>query len=145
MSLILKSFSELSGDELYAVLKLRQDVFVLEQQSLYGDLDDLDQVSLHLLWGQPSEMAAYLRLREEQGQCVKIERVVTAAHARGRGLAGQLMDRALSEAHQRWPELPVRLSAQVEVIEFYRRRGFVVCSDPYDDGGIDHVDMVLAD
>jgi ElaA protein len=129
---------ELDPVTLYALLRLRAEVFVVEQASPYLDLDgrDLAPETVHM-WTQG--FSAALRIVGEDGGARRIGRVVTAPVHRGRGLAGALMDAALA----RTPERPVLLDAQVPMTGWYERYGFVVSGPAYDDQGIEHLPMRL--
>jgi len=118
---------------------------VLEQRSLYEDIDGRDPGSLHLLALQgEGRLLGGLRLLPPAGaeEPVKIGRVALLPEARGRGLGAALLREALAEAARRFPGRPLFLSAQCDQVPFYERLGFAVSSEPYDDGGIDHVDML---
>lgn len=126
---------------------------MLEQRSLYEDIDGRDPGSLHLLAfegrdegaaGLPGGLLGGLRLMPPvaAGEPVKIGRVALLPEARGRGLGAALMREALAEAERRHPGRPLFLSAQCDQVPFYQRLGFAVTSEAYDDGGIDHVDML---
>ncbi|MFB9887297.1 GNAT family N-acetyltransferase [Balneatrix alpica] len=142
MSLSLQwlAFSELSASQLYQVLALRQQVFVLEQQCLYPDIDGNDPQALHLLAWQGNELQGYLRVFM-QDTPVRIGRVVVAPAGRGQGLAAKLMQAALKRIAQERPATMVELGAQQYLEEFYRRLGFMPVSNVYLEDGIPHIDM----
>ena len=125
-------------------MALRQRVFVVEQQSIYIDLDGLDQGALHLCVQEhkSEEVIGYTRLRlDKKSKVAKIERVVIDQNYRGKGIANQLMQACLDKSIlDQMAE--IKLSAQVEVIPYYKKWGFVAVGDVYDDGGIDHRDMI---
>ena len=102
MQLIWRNFSEFSLEDLYRLLKLRQDVFILEQQSLYADLDHKDQTARHLLAQEKGLLVGALRLSVEEGEPVMISRVVVAKVARGKGVGMDLMRAALEETEKQW-------------------------------------------
>lgn len=144
-------FDALSPAALYAALRLRSEVFVVEQQCVFLDLDGRDAVALHLLGeragddGRP-DLVAYARLFAP-GDCYAesaIGRVVSSPRARGEGLGRTLMQRAIAECEARWPGHPIRLGAQRYLERFYASLGFVVAGTPYDEDGIPHVEMVRA-
>lgn len=138
------SFKQLTIEQLYAILKLRSDVFISEQQSIYQDIDDLDQFAWHLQITDEGRLAAYARLRAvSKDNCYKIERVVTAQTFRGRGLGKSLMNNALETIKSLGVYKNVYLSAQLEVVDFYQCWGFITKGAAYDDGGILHKDMYL--
>jgi len=125
------------------LLKLRADVFVVEQRSPYPDIDGRDDApgTLHL-WLIDERSAgipvAYLRMVTDLDGSVRIGRVVTAASHRGRGLAGRLMTAAMDRLS---PEVPCVLNAQTHLERFYAGHGFVVTGPEFDDDGIPHVPM----
>lgn len=134
-------FDELDTTTLYALLRLRIEVFVVEQQCPYPELDGRDsEPATRHLWlpdesGQP---LAYLRILSEAGNELRIGRVSTARHARGRGLAGRLLRAALAWTGER----PVRLAAQSHSTGFYARYGFVIDGAEFVEDGIPHQPMV---
>lgn len=138
------TFDELFPSQLYAILQLRQQVFIEEQQSIYSDIDGLDQVAQHLCIWVDQRLVAYARIREVDGQkTVKIERVVTARDFRMRRLGTSIMDSLINHVKQHSGYTKISLSAQLEVINFYRQWGFEADGSAYDDGGILHKDMLL--
>jgi ElaA protein len=142
---ICKHHSDLGKEQLYAILRLRTEVFVVEQRCAYQEVDgqDLSGDTLHLMGWQDDGLHAYLRLLdpESQGGDVVIGRVVTAPSARDQGLGHQLMEKALEQAEKHWPGVPVYLSAQVHLQEYYGRYGFVVVGEEFVDEGIAHIGM----
>lgn len=145
MEFRLLSYLDLSKDALYQVLRLRQQVFIDEQQSIYEDIDNLDSVSRHLLATDGSTLAGYIRLRLiEAGRVAKVERVVVAPSHRGIKLGHQLMDAVMDTIARTETVKTARLSAQLEVVPFYQKWGFEPCGEAYDDGGILHRDMACS-
>lgn len=144
------AFDELSGADLYQVLALRQDVFVLEQQCLYPDLDGRDQEAWHLLGWQSTDgqrrLAAYLRCFAPGVRYAEMSlgRVLTAPAARGTGIGKRLLELGIDHAERAHPGHPIRIGAQRYLERFYQGFGFVTISTPYDEDGIEHVDMVRA-
>ncbi|MCZ8076839.1 MAG: GNAT family N-acetyltransferase [Paucibacter sp.] len=141
-------FEGLNVHELYAALALRAQVFVLEQDCVYLDLDGHDPAVLHLL-GQAADsdaVLAYARLvppgtkGPSQTQPM-IGRVVTAPAARGRGAGRALMLQALRACAEHWPGQAVEIQAQSYLRAFYASLGFVATSAPYLDDDIEHIDM----
>ncbi|WP_018635758.1 GNAT family N-acetyltransferase [Parafrankia elaeagni] len=134
-------FDELPPRVLYALLRLRAQVFVVEQRCAYQDLDgrDLEPATRHLwLAVEPAEPLAYLRVVEE-AEGLRIGRVVTVVHARRGGLADRLLTAALGDAGG---GRPVVLSAQTSAVGLYTRHGFVAAGEEYLEDGIPHVPMV---
>jgi len=140
----LKHFDELDIHSLYALLKLRCDVFVVEQDCPYPELDDIDQTSLHLLGYQTSELVAYLRLFKSDlnGNEVKIGRVVTLESARRGGIGSELMRQGIAASEAHFPAHDIRISAQERLSAFYHALGFKTASEPYDEDGIPHIAML---
>jgi ElaA protein len=138
---VISDFASLGAAGLYRLLKLRCDVFVVEQRSAYPELDgrDAEPGTAHLWLDAPDgSVAAYLRILAEPGGGARIGRVVTAKESRGRGLAARLMAEAMAHIG---PQREVVLDAQVGAIGLYERFGFAVCGPPFDDEGVEHVPM----
>jgi ElaA protein len=141
-------FDELSTKVLYAILRARQVVFVVEQNCPFLDADDVDQHCLHLLgWqvqGFNNALAAYARLVPPGGKYREpsIGRVITSPEFRGQGLGKELMQRAVQAMDQLYPGLAIRIGAQQYLEMFYSGFGFVTVSPPYIEDGIPHVEMV---
>jgi ElaA protein len=138
-------FEALTLDELYELLRFRQAIFVVEQRSVYPDLDGLDQSAWHLVARFANELAGYLRLIPIAGPppLVRIGRVAVAPHRRRCGIGRTLMEEALKFSRDRYARQPICLGAQVHLASFYESFGFAATSDPYDDFGVAHVDMEL--
>jgi ElaA protein len=140
-----RRFDELTAGELYELLRFRQSIFVVEQASAYPDLDGLDQSAWHLLARSESELIGYLRLTAKPGPppLLRIGRVGVSAPLRRCGLGRMLMEKALGFCRERFPLQPIALGAQVPLVPFYESFGFAITSEPYDDFGVAHVEMVL--
>ncbi len=133
------SFTELNAATLYALLKLRVDVFVVEQRAAYPDLDgrDLEPATRHLWLAEDGVPVGYLRVLAEPDGSARVGRVVVAATHRRRGLGGRLMAAAVAEVGDR----PSVLAAQAHLAGFYQRYGYQVVGPEYLDDGIPHVPM----
>jgi len=141
------AFEEFSAVELLGVLKLRQDVFVLEQACLYEDIDGIDEQSLHLLMKSPAgELVGYCRIVPPgvKFELVSIGRVVTPLVLRGRTLGTELMRQAVLTTQQLFPGQDIEIEAQAHLEEFYNRFGFQRVSEEFMLDGIPHVQMILA-
>jgi ElaA protein len=141
-------FADLTVAQLYEMLALRQQVFVLEQNCLYPDIDGLDPGAHHLLgWrsvdGQ-RELAAALRCLAPGAKYTEMSlgRVVTSPAARGTGLGRELVAEGIACAEKLHPGHAIRIGAQAHLEGFYAGFGFVTVSEPYDEDGIMHVDML---
>ena len=141
-------FSELSPADLYAVVRLREEVFIVEQQCAYPDADGRDPLAWHLLGWSDREngktLVAYARifepgLRYTEGS---IGRVVTAPEVRGTGLGKALMAEALRRLEGLAPGQTIKIAAQRRLEKFYLELGFRTVSAPYEEDGIMHVDML---
>lgn len=138
-------FDELTALELYEILKLRVDVFVVEQNCPYPELDGLDQQSIHLAYRENGEILAYARLVPAglKYDVPSIGRVIVRPAARGHGLARQLMRKSLDYIFTEWHPAAVQLQGQEYLKGFYQSFGFEPISDVYDEDGIPHLDMRL--
>ncbi|MDI4633968.1 GNAT family N-acetyltransferase [Pelomonas sp. V22] len=131
----------LDARSLYAVLKLRSEVFVVEQQCVYLDPDGADLEAWHLLGrDEAGSLQAYARLLEGP----RIGRVVTAPGARGAGQGRALMQQAIAECERLWPGQAIELAAQAYLQRFYASFGFEPVSALYEEDGIPHIDMKRA-
>jgi ElaA protein len=138
------SFDELSNRDLYAMLKARQDVFVLEQACLYPDFDGLDQGAHHLIGWRDGKVAAYLRILAPGAKYTEmsIGRVLTSDFARGSGIGRELVGLGVEHAVKLYPGHRIRIGAQAHLEHFYASFGFERISDVYDEDGIPHIDML---
>lgn len=138
------SFVELSNQQLYALMQLRQEVFVVEQDCVYLDVDGYDQDAWHILGDKNHELVAYCRILSpgKKYQEASIGRVVTAKSARRTGLGQTLMQQALACVRQQFGAVDVRISAQLYLKEFYQAFNFNAVSQPYDEDGIPHIEML---
>ena len=140
-----RPFDEMTAGELYELLRFRQSIFVVEQACAYPDLDDLDHGAWHLLARLESELIGYLRLTAITGPppLVRIGRVAVLRSLRRGGVGRMLMEKALIRCRERFPLQAIVLGAQVPLVPFYESFGFAATSEPYDDFGVAHVEMVL--
>jgi ElaA protein len=136
-------FDALSPAHLYAVLRLRSEVFVMEQQCIFLDADGLDADALHLGAWQQGQLMAYARLLPPGVKAAGpvISRVITAPAARGTGLGHQLNQQALAHIARTWPGQGVTLFAQAHLQPFYARAGFVGVGAEFIEDGIPHREM----
>lgn len=139
-----KTFQELTPDELYSYLQLRVNVFIVEQSCPYPELDGYDTESLHLAYIENQELLAYARILPAgvKYNRTSIGRVIVHQKARGKGLAKQLMELSIKTIEEKWPGEEIQLQAQTYLRQFYRSFGFNEVSEEYDEDGIPHVDMV---
>ncbi|TNE87986.1 MAG: GNAT family N-acetyltransferase [Deltaproteobacteria bacterium] len=137
------TFEELGVHRLYAVLALRQAVFVVEQECAYLDADGDDADAMHLLGELDGELVAYVRAfapgRVYDEAC--IGRVITAERIRGTGQGRPLMLEAIRQVEATWGPGPIKLSAQSHLRAYYESLGFAVCGEGYLEDGIPHLPM----
>lgn len=136
-------FNEFTAQELYNILKLRVEVFVVEQNCPYPELDGLDEVSTHIVYEEGGEVLAYARLvpAGEKYEVPSIGRVIVRKEARGRGLAKELLERCIRYIEEQWKEPEIQLQGQLYLKDFYGSFGFEAISGVYDEDGIPHIDM----
>ncbi|EIT66454.1 GNAT family N-acetyltransferase [Lactococcus garvieae] len=142
----IKNFEELTRSELYKILHVRSEVFVVEQACAYQDIDGKDQKSLHL-WLEDEEGAiqSYCRILPAGLSYpeASIGRVLVKESQRGKGTARKMMQQALEFLAQAWREPLVRIEAQYYLRAFYASFGFKEDSEPFLEDGIKHVEMIL--
>ena len=142
------SFEDLSRDDIYEILERRQQVFVVEQHCVYPDIDRVDQQAFHLLgWkrdGAQRQLVAYLRcvFPGVKYPEVSLGRVLNTSAVRGTGVGRAMLALAIQHAERQFPGLRIRISAQQYLEAFYRSFGFETVSEPYDEDGIPHVEML---
>lgn len=139
------AWPELGVDQLYRILQLRQEVFVVEQNCVYRDLDGLDCQALHMLCLREESLLAYQRCLPPGSSYAEssLGRVVVAPQARGGQLGRELVQRGIDCNRRQWPDTPIRIGAQAHLQGFYASLGFVEASDPYVEDGIPHIEMLL--
>jgi ElaA protein len=143
VKVVLSGLDELSPRDLYDMLKLRVDVFVVEQKCPYPELDgkDLDALHLRLLSGGDLVGSARIRKPAKTDPAARIGRVVVSPEHRGKKLGDRLMVEAIAQCERLYAESPIKLSAQSQLLRFYESFGFVPVSEEYLEDGIPHVDM----
>lgn len=141
----IKTFEELTTTELYDLLRLRSEVFVVEQNCIFLDLDDKDQACHHLLLHQEDQLAAYVRIVPAgvTFEEVSIGRVVTSPATRGTGLGRVVMELGIKACQELFGNVPIKIGAQCYATKFYNSLGFQEIGEVYDEDGIDHIHMIL--
>ncbi|MFD2522823.1 GNAT family N-acetyltransferase [Emticicia soli] len=139
-------FYELSHDELYAMLALRQEVFIVEQNCPFLDADGKDQIALHLMiFDKDQQLVAYTRLFDKdvyyEGY-TSIGRVVTSPKARGGGLGRVLMEKSIEKVLDLFGQAPIKIGAQKYLEKFYQSLGFQPTGNDYIEDGIPHTYMI---
>ena len=140
----LKKFDDLTSDELYGILKLRSEVFVVEQDCVYQDLDDKDQLSYHLFLENDGETVAVSRIIPENVSYeeMSIGRVVVKENFRGQGLSKIMMKKAIDFIVDDLGKSEIRLSGQAYLVDFYENLGFKKVSDMYMEDNIEHFEFL---
>ena len=142
---ILKLYRKLSLDELYSIMRLRQQVFVVEQHCPFVDCDNLDQPSWHLMYcTEGGTLLAYCRLLPVDiaySGYASIGRVISKQECRGTGMGMLLMEEALRHCSVLFGDAPLQIGAQLYLQEFYRRFGFEAVGEVYLEDGIEHIKM----
>jgi ElaA protein len=142
-----KAFKDLTVDELYAILQLRETVFIVEQNCIYNDIDNLDQECYHLFSEDQNtgKIIAYTRLvpANIKFDVPAVGRLISDKNYRGKGLGRALMVKSIEEVCRIFNTNVVKISAQTYLLNFYVSLGFKPISQPYDEDGIEHVDMIL--
>jgi ElaA protein len=141
---VLKKFEDLSPYQLYSILQLRNEVFVVEQDCVFQDADDKDQNSYHLMGFNGKKLVAYTRLvpAGEIYQQPSIGRVVTSPSVRGKGIGKELMIESISTVEKLFGRHPIKIGAQLYLKKFYNALGFEQVSDIYLEDGIEHIYMI---
>jgi len=141
---MISDFTSLSPTLLYAILRLRQAVFVVEQNCVYQDLDNLDQCGDHLCLLRNGEPIAYQRCLPPGSAFAEssIGRIIVAPESRGERLGSRLVQRGIEHNRARWPDSPIRIGAQAHLQSFYAALGFRVAGNLYLEDGIEHIHML---
>lgn len=144
--IIRKNFNDLTLDDLYRILRARQEVFTVEQEIVYQDLDFIDQSAIHLFLQIPEdkEIKAYMRIIPPGIKYpeASMGRLLTISKFRNQGLARDLMIEAIGIAKNLYG-LPIKIEAQEYLVKFYESIGFKAISEPFILEGISHVEMIM--
>jgi len=141
----LSKFEELTNQDLHDIFRLRVDIFVVEQNCPYGEIDGKDPQSLHLLYKKNGEIVAYARILPPGVSYDEpsIGRVIVAKQHRKTGLAHELLAQAVKVARANYHQ-PIKIGAQAHLEKYYARAGFVKTSAVYLEDGIPHIEMLLS-
>ena len=142
----LNYFKELSTDELYTILQLRNEVFVVEQNCIYQDADSKDSISFHLSGWDGVNLVAYCRILPPGVSYIEasIGRVVSSPQYRNKGYGKQLMNEAIIHTLAQFECNTIKISAQLYLQKFYEQLGFVKLSDSYLEDNIPHIEMLFS-
>ena len=141
---LIKSFNQLSNDELYDILHLRSEVFVVEQNCIYQDIDYKDQKALHLLLKKNNKLIGYTRIFKngDYFKNASIGRVVVCKNNRGHNYGIHLIEVSIKAIKNEFREHTISISAQKYLKEFYKNLGFKVSGNEYLEDGIPHITMI---
>jgi ElaA protein len=146
MNITITPFNNLSPQQLYAILKLRSEVFVVEQGCIFQDMDDKDTFALHLCVWNNDELVAYCRLfniNQSYPGFASIGRIVSSPRHRGSGVGKLLIQHAIQEIYKLFGNVDIRIGAQSYLKSWYGKFGFQQSGNHYDEDGIDHLEMTL--
>ena len=144
----IKSFDELNKNELYDLLKLRSEVFIVEQNCVYQDIDDKDIKGTHFFAHDGSDQIAYLRVMELgvfYPNHISIGRVVVKQTHRNKKLGNEILAKAINFCRKKFPKTPIKISAQTHLKSFYNQLGFEFKGEAYLEDGIPHCAMYLGE
>lgn len=142
----IKKFQELELKEIYKILKMRNEVFIVEQQCAYQDCDGKDENSYHLYLEEDNIIISYLRIlkRGVSYDEVSIGRVLVNKNHRGKGISREMMLKAIRFIEEELNETEIRIQAQAYLVNFYRSFGFKEVSAEYLEDNIPHIDMIYS-
>lgn len=142
---VYKSFNQLTTAELYAILQLRSEVFVVEQNCVYLDVDGKDKKSFHLMAWHGEELTAYTRLVPPGISFTEasIGRVITSPRYRGLGIGITLLEKSIAHTLESYQTNQIRIGAQLYLKKFYEGFGFKTQGDEFLEDGIPHIEMLL--
>ncbi|MGL4911519.1 MAG: GNAT family N-acetyltransferase [Romboutsia sp.] len=140
----IKKFKELNIEEMYKILELRSEIFVVEQECPYQDCDGKDENSYHLFSEENGEIIAYLRIIEKGVSYdeISIGRVCISKCYRGKGISREMMLKAIEFIEQSLKEYEIKIQAQSYLLNFYKSLGFKEVSNEYLEDNIPHIDML---
>ena len=147
VTISVKTFHHLSKQELYDILQLRTEVFVVEQNCVYQDIDAKDQKALHVILKKKEYVIGYTRIFRpgDYLEEASIGRVVVTKSERHSNYGTQLMMASIHAIHKKFNTRLIKISAQCYLEEFYKKLGFIRKSEPYLEDGIPHISMLLKD
>jgi ElaA protein len=140
----IKHFKELTPFELYALLRLRTEVFVVEQNCVFQDMDNKDQECYHVMGWNDEELVACSRIVPPGViyEYPSIGRIVSSSSVRGKGAGKLLVEKSIEELEKLYGKTIIKIGAQYYLKKFYESFGFIQSSDIYDEDGIDHIKMI---
>ncbi|WP_343342701.1 GNAT family N-acetyltransferase [Terrisporobacter petrolearius] len=140
----IKKFNELNIEEIYKILALRNEIFIVEQECAYLDCDDKDLNSYHLFLTENGQIVSYLRILEKGVSYdeISIGRVAVKKSYRGKGISRKMMLKAIEFIENNLSENTIKIQAQAYLLNFYSSLGFKAVSEEYLEDNIPHIDMI---
>lgn len=140
----IKKFNELNIEEIYKILALRNEIFIVEQDCPYLDCDDKDLNSYHLFLTENGQIVSYLRILEKGVSYdeISIGRVAVKKSYRGKGISRKMMQKAIEFIENNLSEDTIKIQAQAYLLNFYSSLGFKAVSEEYLEDNIPHIDMI---
>ena len=142
MELVIKQFDELTNEELYEILKLRSQVFVVEQNCIYQDIDDRDRDAVHLFYRDEDGIQSYLRVMDKSAHNKQLTIGRVVSRKRRSGLATALLKEGIRLAEDRFGAESIYIEAQVYARSLYEKVGFKQTSEEFLEDGIPHIKMI---
>jgi len=142
MIIVEKKFNDLTLEELYLILKIRQEVFIVEQKCFYLDCDDLDQKAIHFLGYINNSLVCYMRVLDNKMDSWILGRILVSNKNRNLGLGIKLIKKVLNLLDQKKPNYYFQMSAQTYLIDFYKKFNFQIDGDEYLDAEVPHIKMI---
>jgi ElaA protein len=143
MDFQVKTFNQLSAEQVYQILRLRSEVFVVEQECAYQDIDDKDQKALHIFAENESKIIAYARAFDVgiYHEKASLGRFIIKETHRGKNLGHKLVEASLQAVYQNYGKQKIHISAQQHLTKFYEKHGFKTVGEGYLEDGIPHIGM----
>jgi ElaA protein len=144
MKFEIKEFHQLSTNELYSILKIRQEVFIIEQNCNYLDCDGLDLKAIHMSLKIGGELMAYLRMIKPNvlSENIVLGRILVSINERDKNIGKEMMLQAINFLEEQYPNLSIEMSAQSYLIDFYNQFGFNIIGEEYLEDNIPHIKMI---
>ena len=138
-----KKFNEIDSKTLHNIFLLRAEVFIVEQECIYQDIDGKDPESIHIIGKKKQEIVAYSRIMNLKNDFSSIGRVLVKKDSRGKGLGKKLMKKSIEEAIKEYRKRKIKISAQEYLRKFYTDLGFKHTGKSYLEDGIPHIEMIF--
>lgn len=140
----IKHYTDLSRDELFHILKIRQDIFIIEQECLYEDIDDLDEGVYHAIVYYDNKICGTSRIIQPNinNNFPRIGRIAVHKNYRNLKIGKMLIEESIHFSELKFKKEKIKISAQLQLQKYYETFGFIKTSEPYDEDGIMHIDMV---